>query len=75
MDFDHSEMDDLTRKATDLMSETADIGRFLKARLGVEHHLAQRAEEMLLSMEALARELRSFCASANGDRSELFEQI
>jgi hypothetical protein len=74
MDFDHGEMDDLMRKTNDLTSETADIARLLKVRLGAGHHLSRRADEMFVSMEALARELRSFCASTDGDRSELFEQ-
>lgn len=73
MDFDQSDMHELTRKATDLMSETADIARLLKVRLGVGHHLSRCAGGMLESMESLVRELRSFCASARSDRAGLFD--
>jgi hypothetical protein len=70
MDFDHGEMHDLTRKATELMSETADIARLLRMRLGAGHSLSRSGDDMLVSTEALARELRSFCASAGGDRPD-----
>jgi hypothetical protein len=75
MDFDLVEMHDLTRKATDLMSETVDISRLVKGRVDAGHHLSRSADELLVCMEALVRELRTFCASAKPDRSELFEQI
>jgi hypothetical protein len=46
MTIDARELNELTRKATDLMSETADVPRVLRNRLGEQHQLAQAAEEM-----------------------------
>ena len=46
MIIDARELNDLTRRATDLMSETADVPRVLRNRLGEQHQLAQAAEEM-----------------------------
>jgi len=67
----HSELNDLTRKANDLMSDTEDVARLLKARLGADHELVRSATDMHESLETLAHELRSFCASA--DESEVSE--
>lgn len=64
MNIDARELNELTRKATDLMSETADVPRVLRNRLGDQHQLSLAAEEMLGSIEIFVRELRCFDASA-----------
>jgi hypothetical protein len=68
-----NELNELTRKAYDLKSDTEDIARLLKARLGAEHEVVRSANEMHESIEALANELRAFCASANQDEIEVSE--
>lgn len=60
MSIDARELNELTRRATDLMSETADIPRVLCNHLGSRHPLAQAAGEMQVSIENLVRELRRF---------------
>jgi len=69
MQINQSELNELTRKANDLMSDTEDVARLLKARLGAEHQVVRSAKDMHESLETLAHELRSFCASA--DRTEI----
>lgn len=64
MIIDSRELNDLTRRATDLMSETADVPRVLKNRLGERHQLAQAAQEMQGSIETFVQELRCFDLSA-----------
>ena len=59
------ELNELTRKAGELLSDTGDVPRLLKMRLGEDHPLAVDAEEMLASIESLLRELRSFDAAPN----------
>ena len=63
MIIDTRELNDLTRRATELMSETADVPRVLRNRLGEQHQLAQAAEEMQGSIESFVRELRCFDVS------------
>lgn len=63
MYFDQSDFNDLTRKAADLILETADVPRLIKLRLGAEHELAKSAELMLDRLEAFVRELRSYHGS------------
>jgi len=60
-----SNLNELTRKAADLMSDTEDVARLLKARLGAEHALVRSANDMHASLESLARELRCLSASDN----------
>jgi len=60
MMLDTRELNEFTRKATELMSETADVPRILRNQLGEQHPLAQAAEEMLGSIEQFVRELRYF---------------
>jgi hypothetical protein len=62
--IDARELNDFTRRATELMSETADVPRVLRNRLGEQHHLAQAAEDMQGSIENFVRELRCFDLSA-----------
>jgi hypothetical protein len=64
MSIDARELNEFTRKATELMSETADVPRILRNRLGDQHQLAQAAEEMLGSIENFVRELRYFDVSS-----------
>ena len=60
MSIDARELSDFTLKATELMSETADVPRILRNRLGEKHELAKAAEQMLGSIENFVRELRCF---------------
>ncbi len=64
MSMDARELNDLTRRAVELMSDTADVPRVLRNHLGQQHHLAQAAEEMQGSIENLVRQLRCFEAPA-----------
>ena len=73
MTIDTRELNDLTRRATVLMSETADVPRILRNRLGEQHMLAQAAEEMQGSIENFVRELRCFDVSAQKVETEPFE--
>ena len=73
MIIDARELNDLTRRATDLMSETADVPRVLRNRLGEQHQLAQAAEEMQGSIENFVRELRCFDVSAQIVEADTFE--
>jgi hypothetical protein len=71
--LDARELNELTRKATDLMSETADVPRVLRNRLGEQHQLAQAAEQMQGSIEDFVRELRCFDISAQTIVADTFE--
>ncbi len=73
MIIDARELNELTRRATDLMSETADVPRLLRNRLGEQHQLAQAAEEMQGSIETFVRELRCFDVSAQIVEADSFE--
>ena len=73
MIIDARELNDLTRRATDLMSETADVPRLLRNRLGDQHQLARAAEEMQGSIETFVRELRCFDVSAQIVEADTFE--
>lgn len=73
MIIDARELNDLTRKATDLMSETADVPRVLKNRLGEQHQLAKAAAEMQGSIENFVQELRCFDLSAQTVEVDTFE--
>jgi hypothetical protein len=70
MNFDPREFSELTRKATEMMSDTADVPIVLRSRLGAQHELVRGADEMVGSIETLVRELRSFDASVAGDAGE-----
>ena len=63
MYLDPRELNELTRKATELLSDTTDVPRLLSMRLGEDHALAAAADDMLGNIEALVRELRSFDVS------------
>jgi hypothetical protein len=64
MGIDTRELNELTRKATELMTETADVPRVLRNQFGELHKLTEAAQEMLVDVETLVRELRCFDASA-----------
>jgi hypothetical protein len=64
MNLDPGDFSALRRKATELMSETADVPIVLRSRLGEQHELTRAAGEMVASIETFVRELRSFDASA-----------
>jgi hypothetical protein len=74
MIIDARELHELTRRATQLMSETADVPRVLRNRLGEQHQLAQAAEEMQGSIETFVRELRCFDISAQTVVADTFEE-
>jgi hypothetical protein len=61
--IDSRELNDLMRRANELMSETSDVPTILRNRLGQQHHLSQAADEMLGSIESFVRELRLFDTS------------
>ena len=73
MRINQSELSELARKANDLMSDTEDMVRLLKARLGADHEVVRSANNMYESLETLAHELRSFSASDNHDEIEVSE--
>lgn len=73
MQVTYSELNELTRKATDLTSDTEDVARLLKTRLGAGHEIVRSANDMHESLAILAHELRSFCASANHNEIEVSE--
>ena len=73
MHVNQSNLHELTRKANDLMCDTEDVARLLKARLGADHEIVRSANDMHESLESLAQELRSFCASANHNDIEVSE--
>ena len=73
MHVNQSDLNELTRKANALMSDTEDVARLLKSRLGAEHEIVRSANDMHESLESLAQELRSFCASANHNDIEVSE--
>ena len=73
MYIDTRELNELTRKATQLMSETADVPRVLQNQLGEHHELARAAVEMQGSIENFVRELRSFHVSGQVGGADVFE--
>lgn len=73
MTLDTRELNEFTRKATELMSETSDVPRILRNQLGEQHRLAQAAEEMLGSIEQFVRELRRFDISGPPPGEERLE--
>jgi hypothetical protein len=73
MNFDTRGFSELTRKATEMMSETTDVPSLLRSRLGEQHELTRAADEMVASIETLARELRSFDATAEPVDTDTFQ--
>lgn len=73
MQVNQSELSELTRKANDLMSDSEDVARLLKARLGAEHEVVRSAHDMHESFETLTHELRSYCTSASYNEIEVSE--
>ena len=73
MYIDLRELNDLTRRATQLMSDTSDVPRVLRNQFGEHHELAQAADEMQGSIETFVRELRCFDVSAQRRGAETFE--
>ena len=69
------ELNELTRKAGELLSDTTDVPRLLGMRLGKEHALSLAADEMLVSIENLLRELRSFDASGLEPDSDTLDSV
>jgi len=73
MQINQSDLNELARRANDLMSDTEDVSRLLRSRLGAEHELVRSADEMHESLETLVHELRVFCTPANQDTIEVSE--
>lgn len=73
MYIDTRELNELTRKATQLMSDTADVPVLLQNQLGEQHELARAAVEMQGSIENFVRELRSFDVSGQDGGAGVFE--
>jgi hypothetical protein len=73
MSIDTRDLNEFTRKATELMSETADVPRILRNRLGEQHQLALAAEDMLGSIENFVRELRCFDVSDQNYPTDHYE--
>jgi hypothetical protein len=73
MTLDTRELNDFTRRATELMSETSDVPRMLRNQLGEDHRLAQAADEMLGSIEQFVRELRRFDIAEENTGEERLE--
>lgn len=73
MSIDTRELNDLTRRATELMSETSDVPRLLRTRLGDQHQLAHAAEDMQGSIERFVRELRCFDVASQSLARDAFE--
>jgi ubiquinone biosynthesis protein COQ9 len=71
MHVNQTNLHELTRKATDLSSDTEDVARLLRARLGADHEIVRSANDMHASLQSLAYELR--CASENHDEIEVSE--
>ncbi len=67
------EFNELRRKASELMSDTADVSSLLRSRLGDQHELTRAAEQMTTSIETLARELRSFDSSAEPTLTDTYQ--
>ena len=72
MTIDLRDVNELRRKATDLMSDTADIPSVLRNRLGEQHELTHAAERMTASIEIFVRELRSFDFSAEQTAGDVY---
>jgi hypothetical protein len=75
MNFDTQGFSALTRRATDLMFETADVPTVLRSRLGEQHELTRAAREMVASIETFVRELRSFDASAEPAVTDTYQDL
>jgi len=73
MYIDTRELNDLTRRATELMAETADVPRVLRNQLGEHHELSIAAEAMQGSIESFVRELRCFDVSGQTVGADTFE--
>jgi hypothetical protein len=75
MNFDLRGFSELTRKASDMMSDTADVPTVLRSRLGAQHELTHAADEMVASIEIFVRELRSFDSSAEPVVTDTFQDL
>jgi len=68
--FDESDLKELARRAAQLSSDTSEVPRLLRVRLGPDHALTKLADEMLDSLETFTRDLRSFRAFNADSRTE-----
>ncbi len=75
MNFDIRGFSSLTRKATEMMLDTADVPNVLRSRLGEQHELTRAAGEMVASIETFVRELCSFDASAEPVVTDVYQDL
>jgi hypothetical protein len=75
MNFDTRGFSDMTRKATEMMSDTADVPNLLRSRLGEQHELTRAAGVMVASIETLVHELRSFDSSAEPVVTDIYQDL
>ena len=75
MQVNQSELSDLARKANELMSESEEVARLLRMRLGAGHEVVRSADDVRGSLQALVHELRAFCVSGNHDEIEVSKDI
>jgi hypothetical protein len=73
MTIDARDLNEFTRRATDLMSETADVPRILRNLFGEQHQLARAADQMQRSIEEFVQELRCFDLSSQTVEADTFE--
>lgn len=74
MNFDTRGFGELSRRATEMMTDTSDVPRVLRSRLGEQNELTRSAELMVASIEVLVRELRSFDAFAEPEQTDVYEE-
>ncbi len=67
------EFNELTRRATELLSDTADVPRVLRSCFGEKHDLTLAGHQLVESIEILVRELRSFDASAEPSVTDTYQ--
>jgi hypothetical protein len=67
------EFNELTRRATELLSDTSDVPRVLRGCFGEQHDLTLAGHQMVESIETLVRELRSFDASAEPTVTDTYQ--
>jgi hypothetical protein len=73
MNFDTRGFSELSRRATEMMSDVVDVPLVLRSRLGEQHQLTRAAHEMATSIELFVRELRSFDASSEPAATDTYQ--
>jgi hypothetical protein len=73
MNFDTRGFSELSRRATEMMSDVADVPMVLRSRLGEQHELTRTANQMAASIETFVRELRSFDAASEPAAGDTYQ--